>query len=220
MNIENVLRSLYLQSKVIEDGGKKYVVKCYGSNVGLKWYFISSVFRSFPYVASPKARMSREIDFMTYTWKKVRVPTIVDLDTDEKCIVREYIDGRIPNSVEDFVEVAHVLREIHEEDFALGDTKYENFLINNGVWVIDAEEAVRTQENELKAWDLLVYFLFISYKFIQDVRSFERVVKEFLSIYVPDREVVLKALSLRNVQLLSMFPPLHLTILRKAMSEF
>lgn len=219
MNVENILKSLYLQSRVVEDNGRKFVVKCYGSNMGLKWYFISSLFRSFPFVASPRARMSREIEFMTYNWKTVKVPAIVDLDTDEKCIIREYVEGKTPNELEDFVSVARVLREIHEENFALGDTKYENFLINNGVWIIDAEEAVRTQETELKSWDLLVYFLFVSYKFIQDVRSFERIVKEFISIYQPSRDVAVKALSVRNVQLLSMFPPLHLTIVKKIMTE-
>ncbi|ABP95763.1 MULTISPECIES: serine/threonine protein kinase [Metallosphaera] len=220
MKIEDAIRVLYAQTKVLETQGQKYVVKCYDSSVALKWYFISSMFRPFPYVANPLTRMSREMEFMTYPWKNLKVPKIIDFDIKEKCVIREFIEGKIPEEENDFINLGVVLREIHDNGFVMGDTKFENFLINDSIYVIDAEEAIMSDEPELRAWDILVYFLFVAYKYIQDLKGFENIVHGFLDLYKPSREVALNAMSLRNVQLLSLFPPIHLGILRKIISEF
>ncbi|MEL9970418.1 MAG: serine/threonine protein kinase [Metallosphaera sp.] len=220
MKLDDAIRVLYSQTKIVKTDDQKYVVKCYDSSVAVKWYFISSMFRPFPYVANPITRMDREIEFMTYPWKGIKVPRIIDFDTEEKCIVREFVDGNIPSTAEDLISIGSALKEIHNNYFVLGDSKFDNFLINEKIFVIDAEEAIRGSEPELRAWDLLVFFLFVAYKFFQDLKTFERVVQGFLGLYEPERDVVTNMISLRNVQLLSIFPPFHLGTVKKVISEF
>ncbi|QKQ99295.1 serine/threonine protein kinase [Metallosphaera tengchongensis] len=220
MKLDEVLRLLYSQSRVMKNEGQRYVVKCYGSSVGLKWYFISSAFRTFPYVASPETRMRRELEFLTYPWTEIKVPRLIDFDLEEKCIVREYIEGNLPESPESISTLGKVIRYIHDNSFVLGDTKLENFLVADNIYVIDAEEAIVSDDLTLKAWDILVFALFISYKYIQDLKLFEKTMQDFLRFYNPSHEVALNIMSVRNFQLLSLFPPIHLNIMRKIISEF
>ncbi|WP_252896520.1 serine/threonine protein kinase [Metallosphaera hakonensis] len=184
-----------------------------------EWYFISSMFRPFPYVASATTRMSRELEFMTYPWRKIKVPKIIDFDVKDKCVIREFVDGKPPETEEELISIGIALREIHDNRFVMGDTKFENFLINEGVYVIDAEEAIVSTEPALRGWDILVFFLFVSYKYIQDLKTFEKVLLGFLETYGASRDIATHIVSLRNVQLLSLFPPLHLTTVRKITSE-
>ncbi|AWR94896.1 serine/threonine protein kinase [Acidianus brierleyi] len=219
MNIENIFRTFYTQSKIVRYDGNKYVKKCYGSNVSLKWFFITPLFRSYPYVADPNERMRREIDFLTNPWKGISVPRLIDFDFSENCIVREFIEGKIPATIQDFKLLGKTLRNIHDSGFAMGDTKFENFLINDSVYVIDAEQAIKTDSKEYRAWDLAVFVLFLSYKFLYEIGEYENILREFLISYSPTKEELLYINNLKNIALLSLFPPLHLNILKKTIGE-
>lgn len=220
MHIDNLIRNTYLQSRIIEIEGKKAVIKCYSLSAGIKWYFISTYFRSYPYASNYKTRMDREMNFLTYRWQEIKVPKLIDIDYVNSCIVREFVDGKeLSNAY--FSIFGKALRYIHDKGFALGDTKLENFLIKDDkVYVIDAEQAIETNNISYFAWDLLVFLLFTSYKYINDLRTYEILIKQFLSSYEITKEELKEILGIRNISLLSIFPPFHLNIIKKITAEF
>ncbi len=219
MKLEEFFREVSAQSKVVKLEEGRYVKKCYGSGVSLKWYFILSIFKSYPFVGDPRERMGREIEFFTYNWNGIKVPKIVDFDYDEVCLLREFVDGRVPATLDDVSKVGKALRYIHDSGFVMGDTKAENFLINDYVYVIDAEQSIRTDSKEYRGWDLAVFLLFLSYKYLYDLKDFERLTKSFLLAYSPDKSELLSINNLKNVTLLSLFPPMHLATIRKTIGE-
>ncbi|MCY0859434.1 MAG: serine/threonine protein kinase [Sulfolobaceae archaeon] len=221
--ITKILNAIYSQSEVIVDESKKYVIKRYLTNSSIKWYLLTPFFMfNYPYVADPFKRMSREIDFLTYNWKdKIRVPKLIDYDTSDLWIIREYIEGRFPENPKDFRLLGRTLKNIHNENFCLGDTKYENFVISGQeVYVIDAEQAIRSDNKKFRSWDLLVLFLFTSYKFVTNINDYRLSIINFLEEYEADREVLEGILDRENGLLLSVFLPTSLIELKNIISEF
>ncbi|ARM76465.1 serine/threonine protein kinase [Acidianus manzaensis] len=220
MRIENIIKNTYLQTKILEVDGQKFAMKCYALNAGLKWYFISSFFRSYPYASDYKIRMDREIDFFTTKWEEIGVPKIIDIDCENSCVIREYINGE-QIGINHFVKLGKSMRYIHDNGFALGDTKLENFLVKDDkIYVIDAEQAIRTKETTYYAWDILVFLLFVSFKYFNELKSFEFATKEFLESYNITKEESKAIFGVKNITLLSMFPPMHLNIAKKIIAEY
>ncbi|MCY0883928.1 MAG: DUF255 domain-containing protein, partial [Acidianus infernus] len=124
MKFEDVIKSLYLQSKLIKLEEKEYVIKCYSTSAGIKWYFISSFFKSYPYASSTRERMNREIDFFTRKWDGIGTPKIIDMDYDTNCIMRDYIKGRPIETEEDFLMLGKAFKIIHE----IANIINENFI--------------------------------------------------------------------------------------------
>ncbi len=219
MKLEDAIKSLYLQSKLVKLDEKEYVIKCYSTSAGIKWYFISSFFRSYPYASDPKERMNREIDFFTRPWKEIGIPKIIDMDYDTNCIMRDYIKGRPIEREDDFVMLGKTFRIIHENGIALGDTKIENFIVNDKIYVIDAEQAIQTSDERYFAWDILVFLLFLSYKYINDLKSFEKMTRIFLNSYNPTQKEISYLLDVRNIGLLTLFLPISLNLIKKITAE-
>ncbi|AWR97700.1 serine/threonine protein kinase [Acidianus sulfidivorans JP7] len=219
MKIEDLIKNTYLQTKIIEVDGNKFAMKCYALNASIKWYFISSFFRSYPYASSYRTRMDREIDFFTTRWEEIGVPKIIDIDYDNSCVIREFIDGDQIN-IRHFAKLGESLRYIHDKGFALGDTKLENFIFkSNKIYVIDAEQAIKTKEISYYAWDVLVFLLFTSFKYFNELKTFTTIVKEFLQAYNITKEEASAMFGIKNLNLLSMFPPMHLNIIKKIIAE-
>ncbi|AAY80798.1 hypothetical protein [Sulfolobus acidocaldarius] len=223
MKIEDFFRNIYVQTKVVDSGDRKIVLKCYNSSTSFKWYFISPAFRSYPYTSSPLERMSREINFFTYKWTNIIVPKIIDFDLDSMCLYREYLEGREVSKSEDYFELGHSLKYIHSKGFALGDTKVENFLIppdNKIITVIDAEQSIETDSVSHFAWDLLVTIFSISYKFIKNPQLFYEVINSFLDGYDPIKEEAKEIFDIKYISLISLIPLFNYSYLRKAIERF
>jgi Kae1-associated kinase Bud32 len=217
------ISTIISQSRIVREGNNEYIIKYYDSIVSLKWFFVVSAFRVYPYVSNPKERMKRELEFFTYRWdgKVVNVPKIVDFDIDRLFIIREYLEGRTPKTEKDIELISKLLRKIHDNGFVLGDTKLENFIITkNKAYVIDAEQSIKSEKDEYKGWDLLVFFLFLASSNIHDVKKFEALANAFLKKYEPPTSVIKNIFNVRNTFLLSFFPILHLEVLRKITAEF
>jgi tRNA A-37 threonylcarbamoyl transferase component Bud32 len=219
MKFEDVIKSLYLQSKLIKLEEKEYVIKCYSTSAGIKWYFISSFFKSYPYASSPRERMNREIDFFTRKWSEIGTPKIIDMDYETNCIMRDYIKGRSIETEEDFLMLGKAFKIIHENGLSLGDTKIENFIVNEKIYVIDAEQAIQTKEEKYFAWDILVFLLFLSYKYINDLKNFEKMSRAFLNSYKPTQKEISYILDIRNINVLTLFPPMALNLIKKIIAE-
>ncbi len=214
--------SLYTQSKIEWRDGRKIVSKCYSSVFGLKWFIISGMFYTFPYASQPLERMGREIEFFTFRWKGIGVPKIIDMDYDRICLFREFIDGKeVGKDRESFELIGKALRKIHEAGFVMGDTKLSNFMIKDDeVFVIDAEQAIRNASKDYIAWDILVFLLFSSFAFINEVKEYRECIRSFMTGYEIDNEIALKITDIKNVPLLALFPPLHLIEIKKISAEF
>ncbi|BBD72540.1 hypothetical protein HS1genome_0929 [Sulfodiicoccus acidiphilus] len=207
--LERLIRETYSQSRVSTVGGVKVIIKNYSSPYSIKWYFITTAFFTYPYVADPKKRLSRELDFLLTNWKGFSTPKVIDFDLDEPSLTREFLEGREPEA-EDMKLLGRGLREIHDRGVVMGDTKVENFLISEErLYVIDAEQSTSSDSSELKAWDLLVLFLFTAYKYFNDLDQFERGVQLFVDAYQPTSDVSKLVFSAKNAFLLAFMPILH-----------
>ncbi|MEM1599982.1 MAG: serine/threonine protein kinase, partial [Sulfolobaceae archaeon] len=156
---------------------------------GIKWYFISAFFWNYPYVADPKERLKREINFFLERFSdSIIMPKLIDIDLKELCIIREFIKGE-EIGVDNIGIVGKGLREIHDAGYVLGDTKISNFVVvNDKLAVIDAEQSLKSTDSYYRAWDLLVLFLFLSYK-ISNLNQFQLMARKFLEEYEVDKSV-------------------------------
>ncbi|QIW24259.1 hypothetical protein EWF20_08955 [Sulfolobus sp. S-194] len=221
MKLEDFFKGFYVQTRLIEVDNRKIAVKCYSSSSSFKWYLISPAFRGFPYTSNPLERMNREINFFTYNWgDKLKVPKVIDFDEETVCMYREFIDGEEINHFKQFEELGRALSYIHKENFALGDTKLENFLYNKKIYVIDAEQAIHMTNTSYFSWDLLVLAFSTSYKFLKDPQLFYLNYIKVLEGYSPNKEIVKELLSFNNLPLLSLIPFTHYNYFKKAVERF
>jgi len=204
MGLTPLIDRLISQSEIVTIDGRKYVRKRYLKEVGIiKWIPPTILFRvSYPFTLSPRERFKRELDFMTYGWQGfVRTPKPVHVDEEKLEILREYVEGNVINYLRDSEPLGKALALIHSEGWALGDVKPTNFLVDNDsthVYVIDAEQSVRTNNLTHKAWDIALSAFFASYAYLSDLTTYESFLQEFLREYVRRWEggvAVLKELS-------------------------
>lgn len=154
----------FSQTVLKEIDGRKLVIKKYGREKGfVKWLTIKLLnlpVSVYPYVLDPTVRMEREVNFMKKTEKVVPTPKPYLIDWVNKVVVRDYVEGT-PLSLlngEEYVLIGKTLFKIHNEGFALGDTKYSNFIIkDNVVYVIDSEQAVDNAKPCYMFWDIVVF---------------------------------------------------------------
>ncbi|MGC9106049.1 MAG: serine/threonine protein kinase [Thermoprotei archaeon] len=217
LDITRIISQSVKQTKVVERGGRKCVLKCYEGVTGAKWYLLTPVFQlSYPFVASPEDRMERELDFFTSLKGKVNVPNVIDFDLDKKCVLREFVDGELPKTSEDYALIARELRRVHDWGFVMGDTKPENFVVKGGkAIIIDAEQAIQSNDDRLRAWDLAVLFTFVSHYTVNDLEEFRRLVRAIRDGYNGSESVVNKVFDLKHSALLAFIPPIHQYYLRK-----
>ncbi len=190
MGLTPLIDRLISQSEIVIIDGRKYVRKKYLKEVGIiKWIPPTILFRvSYPFTLSPRERFKRELNFMTYDWQSfVRTPKLVHTDEEKLEILREYVEGNVINYLRDSEALGRALALIHGEGWALGDVKPTNFLVDEDsmhVYVIDAEQSVRTNDLTYKAWDIALSAFFASYAYLSDLTAYESFLQEFLKEYI------------------------------------
>lgn len=184
-----LLDRLISQSEVVDVGGGKVVKKRFVKEVGvIKWLPPTILLRgTYPFTLNPKERFSRELDFFTNeVWEGVKVPEVIAADEEVLEIVREYVDGKPLDYRVNADLIARTLAEIHCRGRALGDVKPTNFLVTGEgtLYVIDAEQSVRTTDRAHWAWDIALTMFFASYANLTDLGGFRRFVSRFVKSYV------------------------------------
>ncbi|MCG2888236.1 MAG: hypothetical protein L7H21_00770 [Sulfolobales archaeon] len=219
IDLSVLLTPSFHQSRVIEKDGSKFVVKCYEGLSGLKWFLIGPAFHfSYPFVASPEERMRRELDFLTSVSGKVNVPEVMDFDLEKKCLVRTFVEGERPRTAEEYRTVGEELSKIHSLGYVLGDAKPENFAVSEGkAYLIDAEQAIRSDDVRLRGWDLAVLFVFASYEVINNFRRFKEIVNAIKHGYSGIEGLARAIFDLRHASLLALMPPNYQFYLRNAL---
>ncbi|BCU70789.1 hypothetical protein [Stygiolobus caldivivus] len=221
MRLEDFFRDIYVQTKIVAVEDKKLVMKCYNSSTSFKWYFISPSFRNYPYSSDPRERMNREINFLTYRWDSIKTPRIIDFDLEQTCLYREFIDGEEIKEIEQFEKLGKAIKYIHEQGFVMGDTKLENFIVSEGrITVIDAEQAITSNDISYRSWDLLVLSFSIAYTFIKDPLMFGKAIDSVYSSYGLSKNQAEELLGLRSIGLISLIPFLHFSTFRKVIEKY
>jgi len=174
-SVIDLINEAFSQSTIYELGGRKFVLKMYGKEAGLiKWFLIKTAgvtSKVYPYAFDPYERMKREIDFFNHPHHGFKTPRVYLIDWVGKTIVREYVDGNPFNPDDEgkqYRELGAVLAEVHESGFVLGDTKYYNFVraSDNTYYVVDGEQSIRSLDNPLRYWDIMVFSITIIYGLI------------------------------------------------------
>ena len=146
--------SLLYQSEI---EGRR-VVKKYATWRGLKWLPAKLLLPFYPYSLSALERAAREAVFLLSD-----LPTPELEYFGESFIVREFVEGKVAGP--EGKTIAEALTRVHERCWALGDAKFDNFLITeNGLMYIDGEQAIRTCDPLKQGADLVVasFFLMVS----------------------------------------------------------
>ncbi len=168
------LDEFFSQTRVLEIHGEKYIIKKYSRELGIiKWFIVktaSRILNIYPYASDPVERMRRETIFFISSDVDVKHPRIYLMDWINNIVIREYVPGE-PISPLDrnvYPVIGEILARIHYSGYVLGDTKFFNFLRTpeNEIYLIDAEQAIRSGDSKHRAWDLIVFIITIMYRLI------------------------------------------------------
>lgn len=220
------LDKLIAQVEVTSIKGKKYVVKRFTKEVGvIKWIPPTIVFRAaYPFTLLPKERFTREVNFFSQEWECVKTPKILEADEESLTIIREFVEGEFISYDRHANDLARALAKIHSRNWALGDVKPTNFLISakGELYVIDAEQAIKTDNVPHKAWDLMLTSFFSAYYFITDTESYGGFLRKFLKAYLmngDNRNVLRELTGLKFGGLILLMPLPHAFTLSDVLEE-
>lgn len=194
-----LVNSFLSQIRVVEVDDRKFVVKRYSKESGIiKWLLIKAgcnLSKSYLYAMDPLERMERETSFMEKLHDQICTPRIVLKDWADLLVVREYIQGEPckPDDASELKSVASLLARVHDLGYALGDTKFHNFVVASGkCCIVDAEQSIETSDEGYMYWDIFVFVTVLAYYAInryltRAASSFKSTAKYFLERYVEAR---------------------------------
>jgi len=220
------LDKLVTQVEIKEEGGKKFVIKRFMKEVGfIKWIPPAIAFRaSYPFTLLPKVRFERELTFFRKKWEKFKTPKVMEANTKDLILIREYIEGDFLDYSNHLRHLAIALAEIHSSDSALGDVKPTNFIISgNDLYIIDAEQSISTNKPHQKAWDLMLTAFFMAYSYFLDPVKYKEIIKALIKTYMDsggNKEVVNQVGSFRFGGLAMLMPLPHLFTLAEVIDSF
>ena len=172
--LAGVLNEVFL----VTAGKKQLVVKKFTDWHGFKWFTLNLVsLGSKLFSVSGKARMTNEYGINRYLGKRgLNVPNIVYLSVRQRILVEEYLSGpSFADLVKEAVDQSNLsktqfeiaeslgetLADIHHTGVSVGDTKPENFVVNDGkVFVVDLEQAGKRKDF---AWDIAELLFYIGH---------------------------------------------------------
>ncbi len=220
--------SLLEQSKIIEEKGRKIVVKDYKKpGAVFKWnlLYLPPISVYYPLTNDPLERMLREEKFFRNPPKGVIVPRIITMDYRNMIMKREVLEGREPDlSLPDnLYKIGKTLGLTHKGEYCMGDTRPQNFLImNNSVGIIDAEQSLSNcNDIEYRMWDLLVFIFFLYLDDpLQELQLFGDKIGSFIKGYV-NEGLFLNWKAMKQLHpLLLVFPLPYLQVIKKRMIYF
>ncbi len=222
------LSPLIEQVEIVERGGKSIVIKRYGSIPGiLKWLVVTvpPISMYYPLETSPTTRMMREETFLLKPPRNITVPKILRIDYLNLIMEREHVEGRHPNlqCTDDLFRIGEALGLIHAQDYCLGDTRIENFLLTpqGNVCIVDAEQSLTDCNKQVhKMWDLLLLLVFLLLEDpVQGRVSYRERVRTILESYTKHWSLSWDVM--KNIKpLLILLPFPYLTILKDEVVVF
>ncbi len=217
------------QITVRSEGGRRIVVKDFQGNPGiLKWVALGIIYQgAYPFAVTPEARLKREVEFLKDRHEYLRTPSVISVDWEHKQLVREYVEGSPLepwSRPEDSGILGQAIAMAHREGWVLGDTKPTNFVLSEdgSIYVVDAEQSIRSEDQRLRGWDLLVAFFFLSAMRPMDTKVFRDRAEGLLSTYLAGRgfrDAVGQIFNYRHSTLYALIPIHNLMALRSIIKE-
>jgi tRNA A-37 threonylcarbamoyl transferase component Bud32 len=190
------LGEVYSTARIVTLKGTEeveYVFKHFADFRSMKWAFLNIWSLSMKFSMSPQARMHREYSAsLKLREKGIVTPRIIGAAIDDKVLVREFVEGRPlskiidevlkgkSSDVSDVERYGAVMAKVHGAGFALGDSKAENVIMDEGeAWITDLEQAVERGD---QAWDI-AEFLYYTGKLSLKEEGIRAVANAFLDGY-------------------------------------
>lgn len=170
------------QVLIQEENDRKIIKKKYNSFNSYKWLFSPLLQLFYPFAALSKSRLERELEFLNSN-NNIKKPKIYSVDLQNKELNREYIDGKV-----DYCEgskLGKLFSEIHKDGYSLGDSKLDNFICNSeGAYIIDSEQAIKTQKKRYRYWDVSLVILSAAYYNYSNKAGFKGFLEGFSKEYI------------------------------------
>ena len=211
---------------LVTAGKEQLVVKKFTDWHGFKWFTLNLVsIGSKLFAVSGKARMTNEYGMNHYLAKKgIKVPSIVYLNVKQGILVERYLNGvSLSEAVKEaanqqnltasqsqlFESLGKTLAEIHGVGVSLGDSKPENFVIQDGeIFILDLEQAGKRAEY---AWDIAELLFYTGHYFTRPVPppALKELVEAFVRGYLREGEAeeLRKAAAVRHAKSFSIWTP-------------
>jgi tRNA A-37 threonylcarbamoyl transferase component Bud32 len=220
---------------LVTAGKEQLVIKKFTDWHGFKWFALNLVsIGSKLFSVSGRARMTNEYGMNRYLAKRgVNVPTIVYLSVKQKILVERYLKGsplsesvkeavnqqNLTGSQSELIEsMGETLARVHGVGVSIGDSKPENFLIEDGkIFIVDLEQAAKRADY---AWDIAELLFYIGHYCIRPVPppALKQLVEAFVKGYarIGDTEELRKAAAVKHAKTFSIWtaPPVILEISR------
>lgn len=226
--VGGVLNDVYLIKARSNGVDKKVLVKRFKDWSGFKWFPLtlwSLGARTFTVLG--RFRLESECAMSELLRREgFNVPKVLHVSHNERLVFMEYIEGEnLSNAIKriatekdkeqtkqdlaNIVGVGKIFAQVHALNFALGDTKPENVIVDptNKIYLLDFEQASRGGE---KAWDV-AEFLYYSGHYLPPFNASinaELIAKAFIEGYLKaggDADIVKKAGASKYTRVFSIF---------------
>ena len=203
------------QVLIQEEKDRKIIKKKYNSFNSYKWLFSPLLQLFYPFAALSKSRLERELEFLNSN-NDIKKPKIYSFDLNNKELNREYVDGKV-----DYCEgskLGKLFSEIHREGYSLGDSKLDNFICNSeGAYIIDSEQAIKTQKKRYKYWDVSLLILSAAYYNYSNKTGFKQFLDGFSKEYIYWQDYQKRAIKGMYSLLFLFMPVQHVYSLKNAL---
>ena len=203
------------QVLIQEEKDRKIIKKKYNSFNSYKWLFSPLLQLFYPFAALSKSRLERELEFLNSS-NDIKKPKIYSVDLHNKELNREYIDGKV-----DYCEgskLGKLFSEIHKDGYSLGDSKLDNFICNSeGAYIIDSEQAIKTQKKRYKYWDVSLLILSAAYYNYSNKTGFKQFLDGFSKEYIYWQDYQKRAIKGMYSLLFLFMPVQHVYSLKNAL---
>ena len=108
--------------------------------------------------------------------------------------------------------------EIHREGYSLGDSKLDNFICNSeGAYIIDSEQAIKTQKERYRYWDVSLLILSAAYYNYSNKTGFKQFLDGFSKEYIYWNDYQKRAIKGLYSMLFLLMPIQHINSLKNAL---
>jgi len=220
---------------LVTAGKERLVIKKFTDWHGFKWFTLNLVsIGSKLFAVSGRARMTNEYGMNRYLAKRgIKVPTVVYLSVKQRILVERFLSGapltdlvkeavnqqNLTASQSELIEsIGETLASVHGIGVSIGDSKPENFLIQDReIFIVDLEQAGKRADY---AWDIAELLFYIGHYCTRPVPppAVKQLVEAFVKGYVRkgNPEELRKAAAVKHAKSFSIWtpPPVILEISR------
>jgi tRNA A-37 threonylcarbamoyl transferase component Bud32 len=209
---------------LVTAGRERLVIKKFTDWHGFKWFTLNLIsFGSKLFAVSGGARMTNEYGMNRYLAKRgVKVPSIVYLSVKQRILVERYLNGiSLSESVKEAVNqqnltapqsqlcesLGETLARVHGVGVSVGDSKPENFILQDGeIFIVDLEQAGKRADY---AWDIAELLFYTGHYCTRPVPppALKELVEAFVRGYLRkgDAEELRKAAAVKHAKAFSIW---------------